>query len=263
MSDEGESPYKTVQGLSRGLAVLRALNQAEGGWASVRELSLATGIHRTTVRRLLETLQNEGVLRRSTSDDSYRLTHEVKALSEGFLEEEWISQYAAPVLGELMHKVVWPSDFATLDGIAMRVRETTHRYSPLSFHEVTVRRRLVLSQTAMGRAYLAFCPEAERAELLDRLQAGGEPMVQGEGRAAFETLLDQTREAGHAFNNGEWANERKILALAVPVFHAGRVAGCINVVTLRSALTLSEARRKYLAPLHAAARKIEGYLDQA
>lgn len=50
---------------------------------------------------------------------------------------------------------------------------------------------------------------------------------------------------------------------AVLVFHAGRVAGCINVVTLRSALTLSEARRKDLAPLHAAARKIEGYLDQA
>lgn len=260
MAQGNDSPYKQVQGLSRGLAVLRALNHAEGGWATVRELSNATAIHRTTVRRLLETLQGEGVVRRSTSDDSYRLTHEVRALSDGFLEEEWISQVAAPVLGELMHKVVWPSDFATLDGLSMRVRETTHRYSPLSFHKVTVRRRLTLPLTAMGRAYLAFCPPDERADLLNRLQAEGEPVLQGPGRAAFEALLDQHREAGHAYNNGEWLTEKKILALAMPVFHAGRVAGCINIVTLRSALTLSEARRKYLAPLNAAARKIEEYL---
>lgn len=260
MAEDGDSPYKQVQGLSRGLSVLRALNQAEGGWATVRELSEATGIHRTTVRRLLETLQNESVVRRSTSDDSYRLTHEVRALSDGFLEEEWISRAAAPVLGDLLLKVVWPSDFATLDGLTMRVRETTHRYSPLSFHKVTVRRRLTLTLTAMGRAYLAFCPEEERAGLLDRMEAQGEPVLQGDGRKAFETLLDQHREAGHAYNNGEWLTEKKILALAVPVFHAGRVAGCINVVMLRSALTLSEARRKYLAPLNTAARKIEDYL---
>ncbi|MFT4013920.1 MAG: DNA-binding transcriptional regulator [Paracoccus sp. (in: a-proteobacteria)] len=260
MTRDGESPYKQVQGLSRGLSVLRALNQAEGGWATVRELADTTGIHRTTVRRLLETLQNESVVRRSTSDDSYRLTHEVRALSDGFLEEEWISQVAAPVLGDLLLKVVWPSDFATLDGLSMRVRETTHRYSPLSFHKVTVRRRLTLPMTAMGRAYLAFCPADERAALLDRLEEQGEPVLQGAGRAAFEAFLDQHRESGHAYNNGEWLTEKKILALAMPVFHAGRVAGCINIVMLRSALTLSEARRKYLAPLNAAARKIEDYL---
>lgn len=257
-----DSPYKQVQGLSRGLSVLRALNQAEGGWASVRELSSATGLHRTTVRRLLETLQKEGVLRRSASDDSYRLTHEVRGLSDGFREDEWISEVASPVLGELLVKVVWPSDFATLDGIDMRVRESTHRFSPLSFHKVTVRRRLPLVTTAAGRAYLAFCQEDEREDLIGRLCALPDPLLTGPGLQALRSLLEQHREAGHSYNNGEWATEQRILALAVPVMHEGNVAGCINIVMLRSALSLAEARKRYLAPLHAAAQKIEQYLRE-
>ncbi len=255
-----DSPYKTVQGLSRGLSVLRALNQADGGWASVRELAQVTGLHRTTVRRLLETLQNEGVLRRSASDDSYRLTHDVRGLSDGFREEEWISEVASPVLGELLVKVVWPSDFATLDGIDMRVRESTHRFSPLSFHKVTVRRRLPLLTTAAGRAYLAFCKDDEREDLVGRLETLPDSPLRGPGLQALMKLLDQHREAGHAYNNGEWATEQRILALAVPVMQDGNVAGCINIVMLRSALSLAEARKRYLAPLHAAAHKIEEYL---
>ncbi|MCQ9146161.1 DNA-binding transcriptional regulator [Ochrobactrum sp. BTU2] len=255
-----ESPYKMVQGLSRGLSILRALNQADGGWASVRELAQATGLHRTTVRRLLETLQSEGVLRRSASDDSYRLTHEVRGLSDGFREEEWISEVASPVLGELLVKVVWPSDFATLDGADMRVRESTHRFSPLSFHKVTVRRRLPLVTTAAGRAYLAFCGDDEREDLLGRLAAIPDSPLRGPGRQALMVLLAQHREAGHAYNNGEWATEQRILALAVPVMQEGSVAGCINIVMLRSALSLAEARKRYLSHLHAAAHKIEEYL---
>ena len=257
---DDDTPYKMVQGLTRGLAVLKALNQAEGGWATIRELAEVTGLHRTTVRRLLETLQKEGVLRRSTSDDSYRLTPDVRTLSDGFREEEWISEAAAPVLGELLLKVVWPSDFATRDGLSMRVRETTHRFSPLSFHKVTVRRRLPLATTAAGRAYLAFCDEDERLDLIDQLAAEPGSPFQGQGRNALIQLLAQHREAGHAYNNGEWQTEQKILALAVPVFHQAKVAGSINIVMLRSAISLTEARRKYLGPLHAAARKIEDYL---
>ncbi|WP_345900332.1 DNA-binding transcriptional regulator [Martelella sp. UBA3392] len=264
MGDASHTPYKPVQGLSRGLALLRSLNQAEGGWATVRELSTATALHRTTVRRLLETLQNEGLVRRSTSDDSYRLTAGVYGLSDGYNEDEWISEAASVVLGELLVKVVWPSDLATLDGLSMQVRETTHRFSPLSFHKVTVRRRLPLTTTALGRAYLAFCPDEERQKLLAELaQQPGSLLAEPSARSAFEAQLDDHRKNGYAFANGDWTREQKIMALAVPVMHGDKVAGCINVVMLRSAMSLSQACEKYLAPLREAARKVEDYLAGA
>ncbi len=262
MSTRETVSYKRVQGLSRGLAVLRALNRLEGGWASIRELCDATGLHRATVRRLLETLQDEGVVRRSPSDDSYRLTLEVRALSEGFHDDEWISQAATPVLGELLNQVIWPSDLATLDGLSMRIRETTHRFSPLSFHRDMVRRRLPLLSTAAGRAYLAFCPEDERTDLLSRLEAepGAQP-TSAAARASTLKMLTAFRALGHATNIGEWRDEHKTIAIAVPVFHDQRVAACINIVMLKSAITIETARERYLGSLTAAARKIQDYLD--
>ncbi|MFC6671504.1 helix-turn-helix domain-containing protein [Marinobacterium aestuariivivens] len=90
-----DSKYKTVQGLVRGLDVLYALNRLDGG-ASIADLSSQTGLHRTTVRRLLETLIGEGYVRRSESYESYWLERRVRDLSEGYRDEQWISSLAAP-----------------------------------------------------------------------------------------------------------------------------------------------------------------------
>ncbi len=81
------SDYATVRGLTRGLDLLRALNVQEGGRASLGQLAEATGLHRTTVRRLLETLISEGYVRRSDSDDSYCLALRVRSLAEGFRDD--------------------------------------------------------------------------------------------------------------------------------------------------------------------------------
>lgn len=247
--------YKHVQGLSRGLSVLRALNAAEGGWGSVREMAQATGLHRTTVRRLLETLVGEGLVRRSASDDSFRLTRAVTALSEGFREEEWISQIASPVLGELLQTVVWPSDLTTLDGDAMIIRETTHRFSPLSFHRKMVGVRMPLVDTASGRAYLAFCPQAERTRLLDRLEADGR--LPAGYRPGVERMLAQAHMQGWAFNVGEWSAQTHIIAIAAPIRSGDQVLACINIVMLKKSIGLAAAVERHLPALRTAITKIE------
>ena len=56
MRDDESAAYKTVRGLSRGLLLLKLLNKFDGG-ATPGLLAEFSGLHRTTVRRLLETLQ--------------------------------------------------------------------------------------------------------------------------------------------------------------------------------------------------------------
>ncbi|MDB5958880.1 MAG: transcriptional regulator, partial [Massilia sp.] len=153
--------YTNVRGLARGLQVLRALNSFEGGRATSQQIAGATGLHRTTVRRLLETLVEEGYVWRSSSDESFRLTLAVRGLSDGFTDAERIATVAPPIMGQLLQRVTWPSDLATPDGDAMIIRETTHRFSPLSFHRAMVGRRLPMLFTAAGRVYFAMCGEAE------------------------------------------------------------------------------------------------------
>lgn len=256
-----ETPYRLVQGLSRGLAILHALSHSAKGWATVAELSTKTRLHRTTVRRMLETLQSEGYVRRSTSDDSYRLSFKIRELSDGFTDSEWISEVANPILGELLQKLIWPSDLCTLDGDCMIVRETTHRFSPLSFHRAMIRQRMPILFTSAGRAYLAFCSDEERKNILQLLRSGqDEQAALARYPALVEQMLDKVRQQGYGYNEGEWSEQSKIAALALPVRHAERIIGCINVVFLKRALTLQEASEKFLPVMRDAVHKIEQQL---
>lgn len=253
--------YRHVHGLARGLSVLEALNRIPAGKATAREVSERTGLHRTTVRRLLETLLDEGYVRRSESDDSYRLALKVRALSEGFTDDQWIAGIATPVIGELLKAVVWPSDLSTLDGDAMIVRETTHRYSPLSVHRSMVGRRMPLLLTAAGRAYFASCGDGERAQLLQlMITAGGEQGSMARNAALVGRLIERVKVDGYAINDGDWKDEPHISAIAMPIRHGESVLGSLNVVYLKRAMTIDQAKGRFLAPLGDAVRQIEAAL---
>lgn len=263
MRPSSGAAYRHVQGLSRGLAILHAINLSADGWASIAELSGKTGLHRTTVRRLLETLQAEGYVRRSASDDSYRLNQKIRQLSDGFTDDEWISEIANPVLGELLQKVVWPSDLCTLDGDSMLVRETTHRFSPLSFHRAMIRQRMPVLFTSAGRAYLAFCGDTERRQILQLLIAGNDEQANfARNSVLIEQMLTKVRRQGYATNDGEWRQQLKIAAIAMPVRHNDQVLATINVVFLKKAMDAGDGAKQLLPALQAAVSKIEYRLNE-
>lgn len=263
MRPSSGTSYPHVQGLSRGLALLHAINLSAKGWASIAELSATTGLHRTTVRRLLETLQAEGYVRRSASDDSYRLNQKIRQLSDGFTDDEWISEIANPVLGELLQKVVWPSDLCTFDGDSMLVRETTHRFSPLSFHRAMIRQRMPVMFTSAGRAYLAYCSDEEKQQILRLLAAGNDEQASfARNGTLVEQMLEKVRRQGYAGNEGEWSLQAKIAAIAMPLRHKEKVLASINIVFLKKAISVTEAAARYLPHLQSAVRKIESRLNE-
>ncbi|NML32420.1 DNA-binding transcriptional regulator [Paraburkholderia antibiotica] len=251
--------YTNVRGLSRGLLVLQALNSMDSGRATSQQISELTGLHRTTARRLLETLMEEGFVRRSASDDSFRLTLKVRALSEGFTDDERIATIAPPVMGRLLQRVAWPSDLTTPDGDSMIIRETTHRFSPLSFHRAMVGRRLPILLTAAGRAYFAMCPDEEREDILDLLRAGSggeEQKALASNDALIRSLVRRVRADGFGSNHGDWQDQGKIGAVAVAIVFEERVLASLNVVFLSRAVSLAEAKRRYVPELQIAAREM-------
>ncbi|MGF6963924.1 IclR family mhp operon transcriptional activator [Paraburkholderia sp. WC7.3g] len=256
--------YTNVRGLARGLQVLRALNAMESGRATSQQISDAIGLHRTTVRRLLETLVEEGFVRRSASDDSFRLTLSVRSLSEGFTDDERIATVAPPIMGRMLQRVAWPSDLTTPDGDAMIIRETTHRFSQLSFHRSMVGRRLPILLTAAGRAYFAMCPDGEREDILDLLRSGAggdEQKALASSDALVRNLIRRVRADGFGSNHGDWAAQSRIGAVAVAIVSRERVLASLNVVFLSRAVTLVEATRRYVPELQLAAGEMVAALE--
>ena len=95
---------RPVQSFARGLAVLSVLNRY--GSATALQLARESGVPRPTVYRLLQTLMDEGYVRRGTADDRFHLRLRVRGLSEGFEDEQWISAIAGPALAERNRPVI-------------------------------------------------------------------------------------------------------------------------------------------------------------
>ncbi len=249
---------KPIRALARGLAVLQALNRR--GTATVLDLARDTGLPRPTVHRVMETLEVEGYVARGTSDDRYRPRLAVRGLSEGFKDEEWVAAVAAPALAALTGRILWPCDVATPDGTRMVIRDTTHRIAPLSIDRGMVGRRLPMLASSVGLAYLAHCGEAERTALLRLLAVSDDPAdAPARDPAAVARLLGPVRRRGHAVRQGGalWPHTG---SLGVPIRHAGRVIGCVNVIWMARVVSAAEGVRRLLGPLAEAAREIEARL---
>ena len=255
------APYKEVRGLSRGLAILQAMNAMAGGIGGVVEIARATGMHRTTVKRLLETLRAEGFVHHKDDGSVYALTFMVRRLSEGYVASDWIDRIAAPAMREHLRALSWPSDLATPDNGFMIVRESTHRDSLLSQHRATIGIRIPMLVTAIGRAWLAFSADDDREATLAMLRARADPigdMARDERKV--RKLLAETRKRGYGQNDGEWGLEASVAAIAFPIHSGGRAIGAINLVFVRNAVEPREIRARYVPLLRALARQISGAL---
>jgi IclR family mhp operon transcriptional activator len=257
MSAQGESARSSKEALMRGplrtLWVLRALNVHNG--ATVAELAKVTGISRPALYRILETLREAGYVTVDLSRQRYCLTMLVRTLAQGFTDEDWVTQVARPVLTALQRKVLWPVDLGTFMDNAMWIRETTRPASPMTIDRAVVGVRVPMLGGATGRAYLAFCPEAERELILLNLRhstAAGDVVAAVPARV--EEILEQTKLQGYGQRFREWPTETG--AIAVPIQMEERVVGCITLTFIASVLTPEEAARRHLADLRDAARQI-------
>ena len=86
-----------VRALSRGLSIMRLLNRV--GAARVGEIALELGLPRTTVYRLLNTLEEDGYVLYSGSDSRVRLSPLAATLGDSSSTRSQLCQVARPKFG--------------------------------------------------------------------------------------------------------------------------------------------------------------------
>ena len=235
---------KPIRALARGLDVLAALNRL--GEATAAMLATETSVPRPTVYRVLETLRAAGHV--AAAQERWSLRLGVRALSDGFEDEEWIGAIATPALHALTAAIRWPCDLATLEGTAMVIRATTHKVAPFSIDRAMLGRALPVLESSLGQAWLAFAPAAERRALLRML-------------GASSVAARQARRRGYAVRDGggPWPHTGSV---AVPIMSGGRVLACVNAIWMARAVTVEEGLRQCLEPLRQTAATIERRLAE-
>jgi len=242
MSEDG-----SVHTVSKALAILEVLNQSRVmRLASLHEV---TGLPKSTLVRLLETLIQAGYVVRVSRRDGYSLTEAVLRLSSGMRHRDVMVDIARPLMEAFTRQHKWQVSLATAEGDCMIGRFTTRHISPFSREQNFVNRRVHMTHSAVGRAYLSYCSDEELGVILGVRRAAGDELAIEDDPAHIAAIVKRTRARGYATIRRPRSNPNQ--SFAVPLIHpeTGSAMGALTFFYFRSAMTEAQAVERYLAPL--------------
>lgn len=167
MADHGEVRRDTlfVGALAKGLRVLRAFDESNPEM-SLGELSRRTGMDKSTIQRLANTLHHEGYLDKDPGTRRLRPSHAWLELAYSYYWSDPLVGMAMPKLIELSRQLGETINLAEISGdhiIYVSRLPCKRTY----FAATIIGRRLPALSTSVGRAILSTWPEAERETAIE------------------------------------------------------------------------------------------------
>jgi len=207
-----EDSRKFVEALARGLEVLSCFRPSDQ-YLGNQDISLRTGLPKSTVTRLTFTLATLGYLTYSAAHNKYSLGTAVVGLGYAKLAQMNIRSIARPLMQSLAEYTQASVNLGICDQLQM-IYIDTYRNSSTFAVQLDVGSRIPVATTSMGRAYLCALPEDRQVELLDQIRvAEGQNWPQvAEG---LETARGDYQKHGYCLSLGDWRTE--VHAIAVPL----------------------------------------------
>lgn len=231
-ADAAESRY-SVPGLERGLRILTEFTPREPVLGAP-ELSRRLGIPRTTVFRLLQTLESMGFLERAGGDRNFRLGVAVLRLGFEYLSSLELTDHGIPVLEKLRDATGFTSHIVIRDGRDIVFVAKAQSVAPVfSSIKVNVGTRLPAHATVHGHVLMGDLTLDE----LKRLYPEGQlEKFTAQTPATVHDLYERVREdaaRGYAVSSSSF--ERGISVVSAPVrSDLGRIVAAVTVTIPRA-----------------------------
>ncbi|AHD04610.1 IclR family transcriptional regulator [Paenibacillus larvae] len=218
----------TVRSVERALDILLCFRDSSE--LTLTEISNQAGLHKSTVHRLLASLEGKGFLLRDSSGDKYRLGFSVWELSANLSQGDDISMLLLPEMEWLRDQVGETISIYVRDG-KERVRIQAVQSKHAIRRVAPVGARMPLYVGASSKVLVAFGDEALQVELAHdaRSSVGLDP-------TAFLKQLAETREQGFATSMEE--REPGAAALSAPILNrSGKLVAALAISGPISRLT--------------------------
>ncbi len=193
---------------------------------SLAELSTKIGYHKTTVYRLLMTLQQNGFVQQDPDTDRYKLGLKILELSTVLLDNLELRREASPFLHDLMVKTNETVHLGLLDQAEVVYIDKVESLNPVRMFS-RIGTRMPWHCTGLGKAIAAFLPESRVEELLAvDLKKRTSNTITSMGAMRDELL--KTKSRGYSIDDVE--NEEGISCVASPIFdYLGRPIAGLSV----------------------------------
>jgi IclR family transcriptional regulator, KDG regulon repressor len=252
-----------TQGRSLASTVLKALDVLECVASakhpiSVAEISAQIGVKRPSAHRLAITLAHRGYLTGGPRG-RYSLGTKLLVLTNNLLEYLQLPEFAAPHLESLSEATGETIHLGVLDDTDILYIDKVESSHTVRMHSVIGARHPVHT-TALGKAILAFLPEAQRNRLISRIQLVPRTKNSLTDPDTLIDHLERIRAQGFAVDNIE--NEEGIRCVAAPVLtREGLPIAAVSISVPVHRMPMSRVQ-ELSGPVIATARKISATLEQ-
>ena len=203
---------ESIRAVERALDVLQCFTN-QSPELTMSQISSMIGINKSTVHRLLTTLERKRFVERDPFTGVYKPGLRLLQIASLAMEHNTLRRLAGPFLQDLCSRHLENVNLSLLDGadvIYVDVIESSQRVKLAAVPG----QRLPAFCTASGKAMLAFLPEDQVKRILER----GMPRYTQTTRTSPEAFFknaDEIREQGYAISVEEF--EDGINAIAVPI----------------------------------------------
>lgn len=258
ITEDGADRYN-VPALERGLRILCEFTR-EHRTLSAPELARRFDLPRSTVFRLLTTLENMGFLERAEGGRDYRLGLAVLRLGFEYLASLELTQLGTPLLQRLSEELHTSCNLVVRDGRSIVYVAKVAQATPFA-SSVTVGTRLPAHATVLGRILLEDLTLPQLRDLYpeDHLESFS-PSTPRTVTELFD-MVQADRQRGYVLGEGFF--ESNISSIAAPVRdHSGHIVAALGA-TIPSG-HIDEGRiDEMVARVRATADDISGLLNYA
>lgn len=201
--------------LERGIEILRAFRPGSELLGNA-EIAERTGLSRSTVSRLTQTLVGCGYLEVEPRTRAYRLAPPVLSLGHAMRTGSTALAIAAPHMRDAAQAEQINVGLASPDRDEMVYLESVRYNRRASLRRVVSGQRVPMELTSLGRAYLAVAPPAQRKALLAHFRRIRQPQW-AELEPALLGAIHDVEQSG--FCAAAWQHE--VVAVATPLLFKG------------------------------------------
>lgn len=215
-----------LETLARGLAFLELFVEETSG-LTVTEAARRIDVDLTSAYRMVRTLEELGYLREDGVTKKYRLGTKILAFGIRQLESLELRDVAMPHMRDLAEETGETISLAVLGGGQAVVIERIE-----SKQRIVIRGHVgwtfPLHSTSLGKTLLAFAPEREVPDLLERNRVGTGVGMTRKELTSLQDELDTIRKNDYAVNDEHSAVGLRAVAAPIRDFR-GEVVASVNV----------------------------------
>ncbi|MBT3358595.1 MAG: IclR family transcriptional regulator [Rhodospirillales bacterium] len=260
MAERDNNNRYTINSIIRAKNILQLLAQEVTG-LRIGELAKRLDLDRTTVFRVVVTLEQCGFIERIGESKSYKLGVGLFEIGSAYIRSTDIHSIARPIMIDLSHRVREGVHWAILSGekaVCIDKIESPRGLGTTS----KIGRAVPLNSGSVGKVLLAFQSTEAREHLLDTLELARFTDRTITSPDTMRAEIERIRRKGFCLSLGE--GEVDMACIAAPIFdHTARVSAGLSVGGHIQRFEDTDNARKLTAQLIDAARQISEKLGCA